>query len=183
MIQEHWRMLTDSFKKVFGGYFKAQFKIMGVIGVIIFIGLMILHVKFAAVIAVLIALLDMLPFFGTGTAFVPWALFKIISGDVQYAVGLIILYLITQLVRRIIEPKVVGDTIGINPLLILVFMYAGYQFSGVLGMILAVPVGAIAINFYKAGVFDGPLNGIREAINDLLKWMYSSEDETEHKGE
>ena len=85
--------------------------------------------------------------------------------------------------RRIIEPKVVGDTIGINPLLTLVFMYAGYQFSGVLGMILAVPVGAIAINFYKAGVFDGPLNGIREAINDLLKWMYSSEDETEHKGE
>ncbi len=183
VIQEHWRMLTDSFKKVFGGYFKAQFKIMGVIGVIIFIGLMILHVKFAAVIAVLIALLDMLPFFGTGTAFVPWALFKIISGDVQYAVGLIILYLITQLVRRIIEPKVVGDTIGINPLLTLVFMYAGYQFSGVLGMILAVPVGAIAINFYKAGVFDGHLNGIREAINDLLKWMYSSEDETEHKGE
>ena len=183
VIQEHWRMLTDSLKKVFGGYFKAQFKIMGVIGVIIFIGLMILHVKFAAVFAVLIALLDMLPFFGTGTAFVPWALFKIISGDVQYAVGLIILYLITQLVRRIIEPKVVGDTIGINPLLTLVFMYAGYQFSGVLGMILAVPVGAIAINFYKAGVFDGPLNGIREAINDLLKWMYSSEDETEHKGE
>ena len=183
VIQEHWRMLTDSLKKVFGGYFKAQFKIMGVIGVIIFIGLMILHVKFAAVFAVLIALLDMLPFFGTGTVFVPWALFKIISGDVQYAVGLIILYLITQLVRRIIEPKVVGDTIGINPLLTLVFMYAGYQFSGVLGMILAVPVGAIAINFYKAGVFDGPLNGIREAINDLLKWMYSSEDETEHKGE
>ncbi len=183
VIQEHWRMLTDSLKKVFGGYFKAQFKIMGVIGVIIFIGLMILHVKFAAVFAVLIALLDMLPFLGTGTAFVPWALFKIISGDVQYAVGLIILYLITQLVRRIIEPKVVGDTIGINPLLTLVFMYAGYQFSGVLGMILAVPVGAIAINFYKAGVFDGPLNGIREAINDLLKWMYSSEDETEHKGE
>lgn len=183
VIQEHWRMLTDSLKKVFGGYFKAQFKIMGVIGVIIFIGLMILHVKFAAVFAVLIALLDMLPFFGTGTAFVPWVLFKIISGDVQYAVGLIILYLITQLVRRIIEPKVVGDTIGINPLLTLVFMYAGYQFSGVLGMILAVPVGAIAINFYKAGVFDGPLNGIREAINDLLKWMYSSEDETEHKGE
>lgn len=183
VIQEHWRMLTDSLKKVFGGYFKAQFKIMGVIGVIIFIGLMILHVKFAAVFAVLIALLDMLPFLGTGTAFVPWALFKIISGDVQYAVGLIILYLITQLVRRILEPKVVGDTIGINPLLTLVFMYAGYQFSGVLGMILAVPVGAIAINFYKAGVFDGPLNGIREAINDLLKWMYSSEDETEHKGE
>ena len=140
-----------------------------------------MKVKFAAVVAILIAFLDMLPFFGTGTAFIPWALFKIISGDVQYAVGLIILYLITQLVRRIIEPKVVGDTIGMNPLLTLVFMYIGYRVSGVIGMILAVPVGAIAINFYKAGVFNGPINGIREALDDFLKWMYKGENETENK--
>ena len=68
VIQEHWRVFSDSLKNVFGGYFKAQFKIMGIIGVILFIGFLILKVKFAVVVAILIAFLDMLPFFGTGTA-------------------------------------------------------------------------------------------------------------------
>lgn len=78
IIQEKWRILSDSFKQVFGGYFKAQFKIMGVIGVILFVGFLIMRVKFAALVAILIAFLDMLPFFGTGTALIPWALFKLI---------------------------------------------------------------------------------------------------------
>lgn len=175
MIQEKWRLLTDSFKKVFGGYFKAQFKIMGVIGVILFIGFLILKVKFAVLVAILIAFLDMLPFFGTGTALIPWALFKILSGDLKYAVGLIILYLVTQLVRRLIEPKMVGDSIGMNPLLTLIFMYIGYRLGSVLGMILAVPIGAIVINFYEAGVFDKPLREMKEAADDLLKWLYKEE--------
>ena len=58
----------------------------------------------------------MLPFLGTGTVLIPWAVFKLLSGDIRYAVGLVILYLVTQLVRRIIEPKLVGDSIGMNPL-------------------------------------------------------------------
>ena len=131
--------------------------------------------KFAIVVAILIAFLDMLPFFGTGTALIPWAVFQLFSGDVRLAVGLVILYLVTQLVRRIIEPKLVGDSIGVNPLLTLIFMYIGYRISGVLGMILAVPIGAIVINFYKAGIFDGPINGLKEAADDFIKWLYRDE--------
>lgn len=173
IIQEKWRMMAESFKVVFGGYFKAQFKIMAVIGVILFIGMLILKVRFAILVAVLIAFLDMLPFLGTGTILIPWAVFKLISGDIRYALGLVILYLITQLVRRIIEPKLVGDSIGMDPLVTLIFMYIGYRAGGVLGMILAVPIGAIVLNFYKAGTFDGILNGLREAGRDLFHWMYS----------
>ncbi len=181
LIQEKWRILSDSFKQVFGGYFKAQFKIMGVIGIILFVGFLIMQVKFAALVAVLIAFLDMLPFFGTGTALIPWALFKIISGNLQYAVGLIILYLVTQLVRRVIEPKMVGDSIGVNPLLTLIFMYIGYRIGGVLGMILAVPVGAIVINFYNLGAFDGIRKGLKEVTNDILKWLYRDDEDSPHK--
>lgn len=175
IIQEKWRMMAESFKTVFGGYFKAQFKIMAVIGVILFIGMLILKVRFAILVAVLVAFLDMLPFLGTGTVLIPWAVFKLISGDIRYAVGLVILYLTTQLVRRIIEPKLVGDSIGMNPLLTLIFMYIGYRAAGVIGMILAVPIGAIVLNFYKAGTFDGVINGLKEAANDFLQWMYSDE--------
>lgn len=172
IIQEKWRMMAESFKMVFGGYFKAQFKIMAVIGVILFIGMLILKVRFAILVAILVAFLDMLPFLGTGTVLIPWAVFKLLSGDIRYAVGLVILYLVTQLVRRIIEPKLVGDSIGMNPLATLIFMYIGYRVGGVLGMILAVPIGAIVLNFYKAGTFDGVTNGFKEAGRDLFQWMY-----------
>ena len=172
IIQDIWRMLAESFKMVFGGYFKAQFKIMAVIGVILFIGMLILKVRFAILVAILVAFLDMLPFLGTGTVLIPWAVFKLLSGDIRYAVGLVILYLVTQLVRRIIEPKLVGDSIGMNPLATLIFMYIGYRVGGVLGMILAVPIGAIVLNFYKAGTFDRVINGFKEAGRDLFQWMY-----------
>ena len=172
IIQEKWRMMAESFKMVFGGYFKAQFKIMAVIGVILFIGMLILKVRFAILVAILVAFLDMLPFLGTGTVLIPWAVFKLLSGDIRYAVGLVILYLVTQLVRRIIEPKLVGDSIGMNPLATLIFMYIGYRVGGVLGMIMAVPIGAIVLNFYKAGAFDRVINGFKEAGRDLFQWMY-----------
>ena len=172
IIQEKWSMMAESFRMVFGGYFKAQFKIMAVIGVILFVGMLILKVRFAILVAILVAFLDMLPFLGTGTVLLPWAVFKLLSGDVRYAVGLVILYLVTQLVRRIIEPKLVGDSIGMNPLVTLIFMYIGYRMGGVLGMILSVPVGAIVLNFYKAGTFDRVINGFKEAGRDLFQWMY-----------
>ena len=155
IIQEKWRMMAESFKTVFG------------------IGMLILRVRFAILVAILVAFLDMLPFLGTGTVLIPWAVFKLVSGDIRYALGLVILYLTTQLVRRIIEPKLVGDSIGMNPLVTLIFMYIGYRIGGVIGMILAVPVGAIVLNFYKAGTFDGVLNGLKEAGRDLFQWMYS----------
>ena len=104
---------------------------------------------------------------------IPWAVFKLVSGDIRYALGLVILYLVTQLVRRIIEPKLVGDSIGMNPLVTLIFMYIGYRIGGVIGMILAVPVGAIILNFYKAGTFDGAVNGLKEAGRDLYQWMHN----------
>ena len=91
--------------------------------------------------------------FETGTALIPWALFKLISGDLKYAVELIILYLVTQLVRRVIEPKMVGDSIGVNPLLIYHFMYIGYRISGVIGMILAVTLLALLSLIFTVWAF------------------------------
>ena len=62
IIQEKWKLLSDSFKKVFGGYFKAQFKIMAIIWAILCVGLLFLQVSFAVLVAFLISFLDMLPF-------------------------------------------------------------------------------------------------------------------------
>lgn len=171
VIQEKWRLLSDNLLHVLGGYVKAQLKIMLVIWVILSAGFFILGINYAVPIALFASFWDMLPFLGTGTILVPWAIFKVLSGDIRTALGLLIIYGITQLVRRLIEPKLVGDSIGINPLATLIFMYAGYKWFGVLGMILAVPVGAIIINFYRLGVFDNMISLMKDAMEDFYYWL------------
>ena len=99
---------------------------------------------------------------------IPWAIFKALSGDTSFAVGLVILYLVTQLVRRIIEPKMVGDSIGMNPLVTLLLLYVGYKIKGVFGMILAVPLGLVLINMCQAGAFDYILDDVKILVEGIL---------------
>ncbi|MCF2554855.1 sporulation integral membrane protein YtvI [Faecalicatena contorta] len=154
-------LVMDNLKYAVGGYFKAQFKIMTVVFAILLISFTIFDIHFSLILAILIAFLDFLPFFGTGTAMIPWALYKFLVGNYKMAIGLIIVYGITQLVRQVIQPKLVGDSIGMNPLLTLVLLYIGYKVGGVFGMIFAVPVGMIVINLFKAGAFDYILDDVK----------------------
>lgn len=157
-------------KRAVGGYFKAQFKIMGVVYVILVVGLLIMRVGYAPLVAFAVAFLDALPFFGTGTVLIPWAVIKVLSSDYEIAAGLVILYAVTQIVRQVIQPKIVGDSIGMDPLPTLIFMYIGYKVSSVLGMIIAVPVGMILINLYKAGIFDNQIRCVKELVADINKF-------------
>lgn len=153
-----------------GGYFKAQFKIMGVIYVVLVIGMVILHVKYAWLIGFGIALLDMLPVFGTGTVLLPWAVIKLFSGSYQIAAGMIALYALTFLIHQLLQPKMVGDSLGMNPFAALFFMYIGYQVSSVFGMIVAIPIGMLLINLTKAGAFDTQIWCIRELVKDFNRF-------------
>ena len=161
-------MVIDNLKFAVGGYFKAQFKIMGVVCLILVIGFVILKVHFYFLLALLIAFLDFLPFFGTGTALIPWALYKLLVKDYRMVVGLIILYGVTQLVRQLIQPKLVGDSMGMRPLPTLLFLYIGYKAGGIFGMIFAVPIGMIVINLYKAGAFDYILEDVKILMEGIL---------------
>ncbi|PXV89096.1 sporulation integral membrane protein YtvI [Lachnotalea glycerini] len=166
-IRKNVGAIILDFKRLVGGYFKAQFKIMTVVAVILLIGFYILHVDYSILLAILIAFLDFLPIFGTGTALIPWGIIKLLSADYKMAIGLFVIYGVSQLVRQLIQPKIVGDTIGLNPLLTLVFMYIGYKVKGVLGMIIAVPVGMILINLFLNGAFDHMIHIIKEILKDI----------------
>lgn len=166
-VTERMIMVIDNLKYAVGGYFKAQFKIMGVIYVIIFIGLLILRVRYAWLIAFGIAFLDMLPVFGTGTVLCPWAVVKLFSGNYMIAIGMLILYGISLVVHQLVQPKLIGDSVGMDPFATLFFMYIGYQSCGVLGMIIAIPIGMILINLYKAGAFDTYTWCIKEVVHDF----------------
>lgn len=169
-IQKNVISVLKDLKHVVGGYFKAQLKIMVVVYAIVVVGLALLKVDYVLLVAFIIAFLDMLPFFGTGTVLGPWAIIKILSGDYSMAIALIILYVVTQVVRQVIQPKLVGDSIGMDPLATLLFMFMGFKLSGVIGMIVAVPLGMILINLYKAGVFDNQIWCLKELVNDFNKF-------------
>ncbi len=166
-LNNGWVIIYDNFKTAVGGYFKAQFKIMFIIIAIIFIGFEILDIGYSFLLAFGIALLDLLPVFGTGTVLWPWALVDMLMGNYVRAIGLMIIYLVCQIVKQILQPKMVGDSIGISPLATLVFMYIGYRFYGVLGMILGIPIGMVIVNLYRVGTFDRLIEGFRIIMHDI----------------
>lgn len=153
-IQEKYQLVKQSLIRAVGGYVVAQLKIEIWVYLLLVIGLWILQVKYVFLIALGIAFMDFLPIFGTGTIMVPWAILKVIGGDYRMAIGLLIVWGVGQLVRQIIQPKIVGDSIGISPIPTLFLLYFGYQFGGVAGMIIAIPVGLIAFSLYEGGVFE-----------------------------
>lgn len=167
-VTKRMSLVMDNLRYAVGGYFKAQFKIMAVVFAILLVGLAILGVHYFVLVAFLIAFLDFLPFFGTGTAMIPWAVYKFFMGDYKVTVALVILYVVTQLVRQLLQPKMVGDSIGLNPLATLLLLYIGYRLDGVIGMILAVPVGMILINMCQAGAFDYIIDDVKILVEGIL---------------
>jgi sporulation integral membrane protein YtvI len=107
-----------------------------------FIGLAVLGVPYAFLLALLIAAVDFLPLLGTGVILIPWGIISLLLGQVKLGIGLLILYGVTTLIRQVLEPKLIGDGLGLHPLVSLLAMYAGLRLFGVGGMILAPLVAA-----------------------------------------
>ncbi|BCN29807.1 sporulation integral membrane protein YtvI [Anaeromicropila herbilytica] len=167
---ERYNSIVKVLKKAVGGYFKAQFKIMIILMVIMFFGFLLLNIDYALLIALGIAFIDFLPVFGAGAVILPWALVDFLNGMYMRAIFLVVIYLICQVVRQVLQPKLVGDSIGISPLTTLLFMFIGYKLKGVLGMIFGIPIGMVIINLYKEGFFDGIINEIRIIVEDINKF-------------
>lgn len=166
-MKQYLLYMKQDARGLIGGYFLAQFRIMFVVFLILFFGFLILRVKYSLLWAAVIALLDFLPVFGTGTILFPWALIKLFTGEYVYAAALVLIYLTTQLIRQLIQPKIVGDSMGLPPLMTLFLLYLGFKLRGIAGMILAVPFGILVINFYKYGMFRSMLQNLKQLIHEL----------------
>lgn len=165
-----WNIVWTSLTQAVGGYFKAQLKIMVVVFLILAIGFGALKVNYSLLIAFLTALLDFLPFFGTGAVIAPWAVFKFMSRDYGTAFGLLVLWGISQFVRQLIQPKLVGDSVGMRPIPTLFLLYVGFRIRGVVGMIIAIPIGMITYNLYKAGLFDETKKSINLLVGGINRF-------------
>jgi len=164
VIQDRYELIRQSLVRAVGGYLKAQLKIEIWVYFVLVIGLWILKVRYVLLIALGISFLDFLPVFGTGTVMVPWAIIKIMGGDLKMGIGILVTWGLGQLLRQVIQPKIVGDSIGISPLPTLFLLYLGYQFGSVFGMIVAIPVGLILFSLYEGGVFDTTEDSVKLLI-------------------
>lgn len=159
-IQVRYQTIRRSLVHSVGGYFKAQLKIEVWMYLLLLIGLGLLGVNYFALIALGIAFLDLLPFLGTGTVLIPWAIIQILTADYKMAVWLLIIWGGGQLARQLIQPKIVGDSIGVPPLPTLFLLFIGYKIGGVIGMIIAVPAGLLLYSLYQEGAFETTKNSV-----------------------
>lgn len=167
-VKDFWYMAMDTCICAISGYLKACFKIMLVMIVIltiIFCGVM--RVRYGFFLAVLTSFLDFLPFLGTGIVLTPWGIYCAITGDYVQVLLLVITYLICLLTHRLLEPKLVGDSVGMSPLATLISMFIGYRLIGMLGLILGIPVGMIVMAFKEQGVFESQVRGIKILAKDI----------------
>lgn len=115
-------------------YIRSYLLIVSISFVELSIGLTILGLERAVLIALLIAIFDILPVLGTGGIMIPWAIIMVIQGNYSMAFGLFVIYLIVTVVRNIIEPRIVGKRIGLHPVVTLTAMFVGVQLFGVVGL-------------------------------------------------
>ena len=86
------------------------------------------------IIAIITAIVDILPVLGTGTVVIPWAVFSLINGSYGLGIGLIVIYACITVIRQIIEPKIVASNLGIPPIVSIMGMYIGLQLFGFIGI-------------------------------------------------
>lgn len=131
------------FRHALGGWLKAQLKLSAITFSVATAGLLLLRIPYAPLWAVLIALVDAFPVLGTGSVLVPWSLVSFLQGDHLQAFGLLGVYVAAAVTRTVLEPRLVGRQLGIDPLVTLLALYVGFKLFGLLGMILA-PMLAVA---------------------------------------
>lgn len=131
------RITAKRIRTVFTRWLTAQFRLMGVTFLILFLGFVILKIPYALFWALGICLVDAFPVLGTGTILLPWSLVCFLQSDSPRAIGILGIYVTVTLTRSILEPKLLGRHLGLDPLVTLMTLYAGYKLWGLPGMFLA----------------------------------------------
>lgn len=145
------KSITKNVFSAFFGWLRAQLILTSITFTELLIGLWILDINNSLLIALLIALVDVLPVLGAGTVLIPWAIITLVLGNTKLALSLALLYVIILFVRQLIEPKVLGKQIGVHPLFTLAGMYIGLKIWGVAGMFVG-PLSIVALKYLFEGL-------------------------------
>lgn len=118
-----------------GGYVRTQLILMSITFTVCLIGLFIFNVQYALLLSVIIAIVDALPVFGSGTVLIPWALYNLLIGHYSLGIGLLGIYGVIFITRQVMEPRILSSQIGVYALVTIMAVYIGYKTIGFLGLI------------------------------------------------
>lgn len=140
-LPERWRRqylpALNRMRHALGGWLRAQVKLAAVTYGIVAVGFLLLRIPYGPGWALAVALVDAVPLLGTGTVLIPWAAVCLLQGENLRAIGLLSIYGVAFLTRSMLEPRLVGRQLGLDPLLALLAFYVGFRLWGILGMLLA----------------------------------------------
>lgn len=153
-------LVINGLKSALFGFVKAQMMLITLTIITIFIGLIILDIEYAITIALIIGLVDIIPYLGTGLVFVPWILFEMFTTNYPAAIGLGVLYLVIIVQRQVLEPKILSSSIGLHPLATLMAVFIGYNILGILGLILGPILLIILTTLHETNILKDTLDFI-----------------------
>ena len=131
-------------RKAVSSWLLAQLQLSGVTFTILLLGYLLLGVSYAPLWALVTAVVDALPVLGTGSVLLPWSLISLLQGNVAQAIGLVGIYVVVAVTRSVLEPRLLGKHLGLDPLVTLIALYVGYKLWGIAGMILS-PLLAVTV--------------------------------------
>lgn len=147
-------LLKRNFLGTTGKYVRAYAIIMSVTFIELSLGFFLMGLNHPIRTGLLIALIDVLPVLGTGGVMIPWVIIEVATGNLFFGLKLFLLYLFVTIIRNVIEPKVVGQQIGLHPLLTLICIFAGFRLFGLVGL-MGLPISATIIkNLNANGTID-----------------------------
>lgn len=156
LLPDRWQNLCRDIKKYGLNMIRVYIRSYSLLFLLTFteltIGFLIFQIPHSLLVAVLIAIFDILPVLGTGGVLIPWAVILAVIGNYPLAAGILILYVIITVVRNSVEPRIVGKQIGLHPLLTLIAMFTGVSLAGLPGLILLPMAVMIFVNMEKNGV-------------------------------
>ena len=147
-LPESWKKqylpAVKRLKKNLSGWLLAQGKLSGITFLVLFAGFFLLRIPHFPLWAALIGLVDALPVFGTGTVLIPWSILSFLQGNPAQGIGLLGIYACAAILRSVLEPKFIGKQLGLDPLITLLSIYAGYRLWGIPGMLFS-PLLAVTL--------------------------------------
>ena len=154
-----YRIVRSGLLKSLVGYMKGQLMVMGLVSSVCIIGLLIIGSPYAFLIGIGIGIFDLIPVFGAGGILITWAVYHFIAGNFSFGIGLMVIYGVVFLTRQMLESRIVGEQIGIHPILLLMSVYVGIFTMGPIG-ILAGPLIALTIKTTMEADFTTVTEGV-----------------------
>ena len=169
-------LIKNSTFAALGDYFRAQLLLSLGVFIILLIGFFVTGQNYALLLAFVIAVIDFIPLIGSGVVLVPWAIIALLTGNYTVTIQLLVIWGITMLFRRVLEPKIVCSQTGLSPLLALISIYIGMRVSGVTGMILAPIILQVFLKVCAAGVFTGLIKDVKLFASDCMGILKNKHD-------